>query len=694
MTSSNLRFSPSILSRLGEELVPHFDQGIIELVRNAYDADATTCTVKLSNISNAGGTITITDNGSGMTTENIVNGWLVLGYSSKRGAGITQSGRVQVGDKGLGRLAALRMGKNARLQSKAYREGVNDLLLLKASVNINWDDFDNKNTVDEVKIDTGEEEIDLSEGTGTTITIECLKNKITKREAERLARSLTILSNPFENISDFNVILEIPEFPELEKMVKEGYLSEAEWVLKSELDHDGYAKGTVLDWKGDVVWEDSSHTWFSKKKDQNPVYKMPPAKFEISIFSLEKSSFAARSTNVSQLKKWLKHLGGVHVYHNGFRVHPYGDQGSDWLDMNLSRVNDPSRPSTNNSLGQVKIFDKNKILQQKTDRVGFIEGTEYAELKRFIQDSLNWYSRRRNSLELSKIKAKKDKDKQDIVDSEKSLQTEINKISNEKQKNILKEAVKAATSATKKRARHLESDLNLYRSLATAGTTSAVFSHEISKPLDEIPRMIISADNIVKRNCEDEVVEKYTRRTKNITGYLDRLAHFAKLQLNLLKKDKRRIGVVNIHDTLENICENFDPLLEREKIKLTCEFKAPKNSKLNGAQSMLEAIVTNCFTNSMRAFRDDEVVNKNRHIKISTYEQDSKITIEISDSGPGIVDVSLDDIWIPGFTTMPDGTGFGLTIIKDCVSDLGGSCKVDANGALGGAVFFFEFGIL
>ena len=42
-----LKFSPDILRRLGEELVPDIDQGIIELVKNGYDADATTCTIAI-----------------------------------------------------------------------------------------------------------------------------------------------------------------------------------------------------------------------------------------------------------------------------------------------------------------------------------------------------------------------------------------------------------------------------------------------------------------------------------------------------------------------------------------------------------------------------------------------------------------------------------------------------------------------
>jgi DNA mismatch repair ATPase MutL len=75
----HFKFSASILNRLGEELIPKPDQGIIELVKNAYDADATKCTVELIDTNNIGGSIIISDNGTGMDIDAISDGWLVLG---------------------------------------------------------------------------------------------------------------------------------------------------------------------------------------------------------------------------------------------------------------------------------------------------------------------------------------------------------------------------------------------------------------------------------------------------------------------------------------------------------------------------------------------------------------------------------------------------------------------------------------
>src|ERR1700722_211735 len=108
MATDHLKFSPEILRRLGEELTPHPDQGVLELVRNAYDADALNCHISITDTDRPGGTVVISDNGVGMDGDEIANGWLLIGKSAKEGVRRTKLGRLTVGNKGLGRLAALR----------------------------------------------------------------------------------------------------------------------------------------------------------------------------------------------------------------------------------------------------------------------------------------------------------------------------------------------------------------------------------------------------------------------------------------------------------------------------------------------------------------------------------------------------------------------------------------------------------
>src|SRR5260370_36201657 len=108
--SASFRFSPDILKRLGEELNPSIDQSILELVKNSFDANAKKCSVVLRNTDQAGGAIEVSDDGDGMDGEGIVNGWLVLGRSGRSPEERTRLNRIPAGSKGLGRLAALRLG--------------------------------------------------------------------------------------------------------------------------------------------------------------------------------------------------------------------------------------------------------------------------------------------------------------------------------------------------------------------------------------------------------------------------------------------------------------------------------------------------------------------------------------------------------------------------------------------------------
>jgi hypothetical protein len=120
MCTETFRFAPDILRRLGEELVPHPEQGIVELVRNSYDADAISCRVEI--LPQQGGAIRVDDDGDGMDMEAIRDGFLVVGRSQKPQKPFTRLGRRPVGDKGLGRLAALRLGRLVQVTSRPRGE--------------------------------------------------------------------------------------------------------------------------------------------------------------------------------------------------------------------------------------------------------------------------------------------------------------------------------------------------------------------------------------------------------------------------------------------------------------------------------------------------------------------------------------------------------------------------------------------
>lgn len=127
---SNLVFKPSArLQRyLGQELIADPNLAIIEFVKNAYDAGASLVLVDFELANSAETSLTIADDGVGMDLESFEKNWMHPGYSSKSpeapvegrqesgsAAGKRQKGRVPVGEKGLGRLAAGRLGKTLEI---------------------------------------------------------------------------------------------------------------------------------------------------------------------------------------------------------------------------------------------------------------------------------------------------------------------------------------------------------------------------------------------------------------------------------------------------------------------------------------------------------------------------------------------------------------------------------------------------
>lgn len=81
-----------------------------------------------------------------------------------------------------------------------------------------------------------------------------------------------------------------------------------------------------------------------------------------------------------------------------------------------------------------------------------------------------------------------------------------------------------------------------------------------------------------------------------------------------------------------------------------------------------------------------------RLIRIKTEYGDESLQVFFEDSGPGINDILIDEIWLPGKTTDTSdlGTGFGLTIVRDSIGDLGGTVAAKENGEIGGAEFILS----
>lgn len=686
MSTARIRFSTEILKRLGEELNPSLDKGVLELVKNAYDADATKCKVELQSTDAAGGMVLVKDNGDGMTVDDITNGWLVLGKSTKTQRQKTRLGRIPAGSKGLGRLAALRMGKRALMTTSPRKEKTTEHGLL-----IDWEEFDTADLVDDVELNVETERRKKGSPSGTEIQIEELRTGFGRTVVRRLARELILLADPFGNDpKGFRPELVAPEYEDLEALVRSRYFQDAEYHLRAEIDKDGQASARIVDWKEQELYV-ASHRDIAVHRDEK-AYKSPPATFDLWIFILNQKTFSTRRSSVGEVREWLSEFGGVHFYYNGLRVSPYGNPGDDWLEMNLRRVRSPEeRPGTNTSIGRMDVTDRRGRLVQKTDRSGFIEDESFIELRVFAQDAMEWMANRRmeeaekrRSRERTSAPKRAGKARRGVEAAIAELPPELRKTT--------EQAFATYESSRDREVDLLQKEIQLYRTLSTAGITAVTFAHESSgNPVKVVSQSVEAIDRRARKLLKDDYSKFLQRPVDGIRRAVRSLAVLGTATLKLVDHEKRRVSRVDLHELLHEVLDTYDPFLKGRDVTVQTDFYAG-NPYLRGSDAAIESIFTNLLNNSLAAFESGGT--RDRVISISTSISQDRWTLTVHDSGLGILGIRKTDIWLPGRTTRKNGTGLGLTIVRDAVKDLGGEVDAIERGELGGAVIIVELPIL
>ncbi len=230
----------------------------------------------------------------------------------------------------------------------------------------------------------------------------------------------------------------------------------------------------------------------------------------------------------------------------------------------------------------------------------------------------------------------------------------------------------------------LKKEIQLYRTLSTTGITSAVFAHEsVNNSIKIIEEVIKSIrTRSIKYLSEDIYTQKLQKPIDLIIRSIDSLKVLGGVTLSLVDHEKRRNSQVDIHKVIQTVIELFQPFLKTRDTKIITKFGIGQ-PYLRGSIAAMESVFTNLFNNSLFAFGRN--LPGERLIIVRTFIFTKSIEIRILDNGPGIEEISIQDIWLPGQTTRENGTGLGLTIVRDAITDLGGKVDAIAKGELGGA---------
>ena len=247
--------SAYVVRQLGDQLVSDEITALTELIKNAYDADASRVNIVIDTTETfeeedlgqtafkkgpSNGYVSVSDNGTGMDETDIATGWLQISFSNKRGINdlgtkTNRYHRAVLGSKGVGRLSTQRLGNQLDLFSlKHYYEKNTDKWNLQGGgvhVGIGWNDFKENVNLQDVPV-FYENWTPKNNRSGTKLVITDLRNPtIWEREDSRkaLISTLAQLISPFEPAKDFQINLKINnkfyDLLELTKSVRDTAIS-------------------------------------------------------------------------------------------------------------------------------------------------------------------------------------------------------------------------------------------------------------------------------------------------------------------------------------------------------------------------------------------------------------------------------------------------------------------------------------
>jgi len=706
--SSVLRPRARLLRTFGDELISSETVAVIELVKNAYDADAKKVWIRFHEPLEVGkGMIEVIDNGHGMSLETIQSAWMEPAtLVRKRNRFSEKLGRRVLGEKGIGRFASSRLAD--RLDVVTRRAEMDN----EISVVFDWNDFDNEEKyLDEIKVTWKRyepkeicpggtidklwrevEKPDKRELThGTILRMVGLKTDWGIDQFDKLRRDLSRLVSPYfgeddeKVFEDFQIILKLPEkYEEYSETIKPPeIIRKPYYVIKGDVGAEGqYKLDLYVKDKGIKETKDGK---FVVRNGDKPT--CGPFKIEIRVWNRDPDSLNMLVTpklKIQDIRKDLDAVSGITIYRDGFRVLPYGEPKNDWLRLDIRRVQNPTmRLSNNQIVGAVFITSNdNPVLRDQSNREGIIEGTAFSDLKDLIEKVLAILETRRR---LEKPKRKKM--------AERGLFTEFNLATiREYVRNAypgdveLLKAVGEKEKDLESRVAEAEEVISRYRRLATLGMLIDIVLHDGRAPVAKI----VNTSQIGIMETW-ETISDTKAFAKEMRDDFETISNQSDVLATLFRKiepfgGRRRGRPARI--SMESVIRNAFSVFEKEieQVGAVVDISATY-TKVTVDEAEIQEVIVNLLQNSLNWLK--QVPKEKRCIAVKTRRVgESEVEIIFSDSGPGVDEEIRGMIFEPYFSTKPNGVGLGLTIAGEIVSDYyDGSLELMREGPLPGATF-------
>lgn len=667
------------LFTIGKDLIKDPQAAIIELVKNAYDADSPSVDIYFEIQENKDKIlIKIKDLGHGMTKDDVLKKWLVPSTDNKEKQKKSPNGRIMQGKKGVGRYAVSLIGDDLLMDTVDSNGN-------KSQIYLNWDDFNKFEYLDEVNILVEFSEVAEHSGTEliTTGGIEHLQYWAKKDKTgnfvniNSLIKELKKMLSPNKDPNDiFEITLHLKNFD----TEKEKNISIKPFPFFDVYDYRIFGKFTK-EGKGIFKYQNyKSGKLIEEDVILNEDVKCGNVEFDIKVYDRETDSLRnligrgltnenGAYLNVQETKSILDAASGISVYRNGFRIRPLGDPGFDWLHLDTQRVQNPSFIIGNNQvIGVINIESEDKSgLEEKSARDGLKENEAYNNLVNITNVVLNNLERKRFDYKRSMDKQKnKTARSSEILLDYTNTEKEIEQVL--RNDNISKETTKKVLNVISKTKKEKEQQYNIisehiakYEGQATLGKIMDIVLHEARKPLNFFSNQIKNTEYWAK-----ELKENYTE--ENLNNLLDILSDYrlnTKLLTDLFKrldplssKNRGAKKEINLNKVINQSVNIFQNEIRNTDIELIIDCN-PDIVYFAWEQDLI-VIITNLIENSIYWIKKNN--SSDKIISISVLKKDTGFEMDIIDTGEEIPESAIESgsIFEPGYTSKPKGSGSGL----------------------------------
>ena len=687
---THFKADSALLRELGERLVGKPYIALAELIKNAYDADATRCIINLTS-----NRIEVSDNGHGMTEKEFLNYWMTVGTRHKQHSERSRTlGRRVTGSKGVGRLSAQFLAQ--RMQLLSTSNGSNQRL----HAFVDWETAIDTGSLTEAEALYRLERSDsttypLQSDCGTVVVLHGLKQIWDEAEIRELGRQIWMLNSPIYlfgknrrrhgDSNDFRIIFktDLPGVDEAFDTQLTQALDNYQAIIRGEISREGHSNVSVVT----VQFEDNVYS----ERFACPDF-LREADWEVRVYNL--AGRQAGGVSVYDMREYFEKYGGVTVFDKGFRLPYYGAE-NDWLELEYDHSHRRNRSkllpdhlhvaralndlptqgrifgvvnvntSRENQLAEGRRKSSGEFLKIQVSRDRLVANKAFAALRDAVRQSIDYYAT---------LKRRRVADKIEVVRPSERPESKLRRL-----RQLINEAI--ATYPDDEIIAAIEGELDdvdaslekvresddasrvLLGPLASAGMAALAIEHEARKEMNGVRSKL---RKLLKIATENDIPE-LQRTATELQEWIDRLEATRNIFLPMMDaEDREKIEPLECEGVVRTVVRNILPLIGRVQVTFNMQagmyFPAAAYSEWN-------AVLQNILVNAANATLDV----KQPKIEISSEIYKRYAYLYVSDNGVGIGD-DPEALFKP-FARQSNisnerrelgmgGTGLGLTIVK------------------------------